>query len=48
MCSPATATAVWPSLLGQIRPLRTAIDAWLAMLQMVAAYEQIDEPPTAC
>jgi hypothetical protein len=48
MRSPAMASAVRPGVPGQIRPFRTTIDAGLAMLEIVAAYEQIDEPPTAC
>jgi hypothetical protein len=48
MRSPAVASAVRPGLPGQTRPFRTTIDARLAMLEIVAAYEQIDEPPTAC
>jgi hypothetical protein len=42
------ATAVRPGFPGQIRPFRTTIEAWRTMLEIVAAYEQIDEPPTAC
>jgi len=48
MRSPAVASAVRPGLPGQTRPFRTTIDARLAMLEIVAVYEQIDEPPTAC
>jgi hypothetical protein len=48
MRSPAMASAVRPGFPGQIRPFRTTIEAGLAMLEIVAAYEQIDEPPTAC
>jgi hypothetical protein len=48
MRSPAMASAVRPGFPGQIRPFRTTIEACPTMLEIVAAYEQIDEPPTAC
>jgi hypothetical protein len=48
MRSPAIASAVWPGFPGQVRPFRTTIDARLAMLEIVGAEEQIDEPLTAC
>jgi hypothetical protein len=48
MRSPAMASAVRPGFPGPIRPFRTTIEACPTMLEIVAAYEQIDEPPTAC
>jgi hypothetical protein len=35
MRSPAMASAVGPGFPGQIRPFRTTIDAWLAMLEIL-------------
>jgi hypothetical protein len=46
--SPAIASAVRPGCPGQIRPFRTMIEAWRTMLEIVAAYEQIDAGATAC
>jgi hypothetical protein len=48
MRSPAMARAVWPAFPGQRWPFRTTVEAWLLMLEIVGAYEQIDEPATAC
>jgi hypothetical protein len=48
MRSPAMASAVRPGFPGQTRPFRTTIEACLTMLEIVAAYEQIDELLSAC
>jgi hypothetical protein len=42
------ANAVRPGFPGQTRPLRTTIEAVLAMLEIVGPGPQIDERVTAC
>ena len=48
MRSPAMAIAVRPGFPGQIRPFETQSDTLVAMVEIVAAYEQIDERLSAC